>query len=128
MQLETEREQARHPHWFVAGARPATTWIFNIALAYSLFVAPFLQWCIGMVAWAAGSESIPAYVNLPQLDWDQLLAVIGGAGGLYGFRSWEKRRGTARENLSHPSPQPPPKVIWPTAPTQPPPRQLHPAG
>ena len=115
MQLQIAQAQAQHPSWFVAGARPAFDWILNAGVAYGLILAPFVNWAVGLIAWAFGVQSIPGFVHLPALDW----AVIASAGGLrvgsYGWRAWEKRAGVARENMSAPAPAASQTGLWPNS-------------
>lgn len=91
-QIETNREEAKHPSLFVAGARPMIMWICAISMAYHFILQPFLMFGV-LVAGITLPE------NPPELDMGQLMPVLLGILGLGGMRSWEKINGCARENL-----------------------------
>jgi len=97
--IGVEKERARSPSLFVAGARPFGEWVLNAGLAYGIVLAPLLNWCVAMGAWIAGVESIPAQAFAPEMDWSQIAAMGGARGVTAGWRSWEKRGGVARENM-----------------------------
>lgn len=82
-QIEVNKEQAKHPSMFVAGARPAAMWICNAGLAYSCVIYPVAD------IWLA----------MPELNTDLLLYILGGTLGLGGFRMGEKVFGVSRENM-----------------------------
>lgn len=90
-QVEVNKEQAKHPSLFVAGARPAIMWICAFALAYHFIILPFATFVI-----AVAGIPVP---SLPSFDMDSLMTVLLGLLGLGGMRSWEKTRGVARNNL-----------------------------
>ena len=82
-QIEVNKEQAKHPSMFVAGARPAAMWICNLGLAYSCVIYPVAD----------------IWLDMPELNTDLLLYILGGTLGLGGFRMGEKMFGVSRENM-----------------------------
>lgn len=83
-QIETNKEQAKHPSIFVAGARPATMWICNFGLLYAIIIYPILD----------------IWMEMPALDSALLMTTLGGLLGLGTMRTVEKRSGVSRENLN----------------------------
>ena len=83
-QIEVNNTQAKHPHWFVAGARPAIMWICAVALAYNTVVHPIMD----------------IWLVMPTVDTTLLFPVLMGLLGLGTMRSYEKAKGVARENMS----------------------------
>ena len=82
-QIETNKEAAKHPSMFVAGARPGTMWICNLGLLYAVFIGPILD------IWYA----------VPEIDTATLLTILGGLLGFGTMRMGEKINGVARENM-----------------------------
>ena len=83
-------EQAKHPRLFVAGARPALMWICALGLLTNFFIMPMAEWATAI--WSPGIE-------LPSLQTEELMSLVLALLGLGGFRSFEKSKGVARENL-----------------------------
>jgi hypothetical protein len=82
-QIDANKEAAKHPSMFVAGARPATLWICNAGLAYAIVLSPILD----------------IWFTVPEVDLSILLTLLGGLLGLSGMRMGEKINGVARENM-----------------------------
>lgn len=87
-QLEINKQEAAHSSVFVAGWRPFIGWCCGLGVLYSFFLRPVLTW--GLLVIDAG---LPA---LPELDGEELAAMISGLLGLGGMRTWEKAKGVAR--------------------------------
>ena len=89
-QAQANIEQAKHPSLFVAGARPAIMWICALGLLTNFFIMPMAEWATAI--WSPGIE-------LPALQTEELMSLVLALLGLGGFRSFEKSKGVARENL-----------------------------
>jgi hypothetical protein len=89
-QAQANIEQAKHPSLFVAGARPAIMWICALGLLTNFFIMPIAEWAVAI--WSPSIE-------LPSLQTEELMSLVLALLGLGGFRSFEKSRGVARENL-----------------------------
>ncbi len=89
-QAQANIEQAKHPSLFVAGARPAIMWICALGLLTNFFIMPMAEWATAI--WSPGIE-------LPSLQTEELMSLVLALLGLGGFRSFEKSKGVARENL-----------------------------
>jgi len=96
-QIDVNREQAKHASVFVAGARPALLWTGVGALTYQFMVYPLLTW-----AWALlqAADWVPRDMGPPpMLDIEALMVLMTGVLGLGGYRTFEKVKGRARDNL-----------------------------
>lgn len=82
-QVEVNKEAAKHPSIFVAGARPATLWICNVGLGYSIIVYPVMD----------------VWLDMPALDTGMLVTMLGGLLGFGGMRMTEKIKGVSRSNM-----------------------------
>ena len=89
-QIETNKEQAKHPSLFVAGARPAIMWICALGLFTQFFLLPIAEWATAI--WMPG-------VDLPKLNAEGLMTLTLSLLGLGGMRSFEKSKNVARENM-----------------------------
>lgn len=74
-------ELAKHPNIFVSGARPAGIWLLNGAIAVTLLTALWME-----VQGGGATEFIK----------DILKHLLQGLGFLFGVRSFDKLKGTAR--------------------------------
>ena len=89
-QIETNKEQAKHPSLFVAGARPAIMCICALGLFTQFFLLPIAEWATAI--WMPG-------VDLPKLNTEGLMTLTLSLLGLGGMRSFEKSKNVARENM-----------------------------
>ena len=89
-QIETNKEQAKHPSLFVAWARPAIMWICALGLFTQFFLLPIAEWATAI--WMPG-------VDLPKLNTEGLMTLTLSLLGLGGMRSFEKSKNVARENM-----------------------------
>ena len=89
-QIETNKEQAKYPSLFVAGARPAIMWICALGLFTQFFLLPISEWATAI--WMPG-------VDLPKLNTEGLMTLTLSLLGLGGMRSFEKSKKVARENM-----------------------------
>ena len=89
-QIETNRAQAQHPSIFVAGGRPFIMWICGFAMAYHFIFYPLF------------GAAVQEYAGYPlvDLDWHELWMPLAGLLGLGTLRTYEKKQGTARENMA----------------------------
>lgn len=90
-QLEINKQEAQHSSVFVAGWRPAIGWICGAALAWNFILQPMVEWGVLL----SGGE-----LRAPQLEMFELTSVLMGMLGLGGLRTYEKRLGVSRENMS----------------------------
>ena len=89
-QIDVNKEQAKHPSIFVAGARPAIMWICAFGLGWQFVFQPVAAWII-MVS---GSEMM-----LPIFETEGLMPLTLSLLGLGGMRSFEKFKGIQRNNM-----------------------------
>ena len=90
-QIDVNKEQAKHPSLFVAGARPSIMWICAFALGWQFIFAPIISW--GLVIWYP-------VVTLPSLQTAELTSLVMALLGLGGMRSFEKSKGVQRNNMN----------------------------
>ena len=87
-QLEINKVEAAHRSVFVAGWRPFIGWCCGLGVLYSFFLRPILTWVLLVI-----DAGLPV---LPELDGEELAAMISGLLGLGGLRTWEKTRRVTR--------------------------------
>ena len=83
-QIEINKEEAKNPNLFVAGARPFILWVCGIAVAYHFILSPFLFSILGMF----GID-----YKIPQIDVGVLFNLMMSMLGLAGLRTYEKLKG-----------------------------------
>ena len=88
-QIKVNAVEAANPNVFVSGWRPFIGWVCGAAFAYKFIGLPVFA-SVALI-WI---PDFPMH-KLPELDWTELLAVLGGMLGLGGMRSWEKSKGVA---------------------------------
>lgn len=86
-QTDINKEEAKHPNWFVSGWRPFIGWTCGVALAFHYVVSPFLVWLL---------SAFDITSSVPKLDMAALMTLLFGMLGLGGYRSYEKKQGIAR--------------------------------
>ena len=91
-QIETNREQARHPSIFVAGSRPCIMWICAFGLAWQFIVQPVLVWYMALTG---------NMTPLPMIPVEGLFTLTASLLGLGSMRSFEKRTDIHRNNMKH---------------------------
>lgn len=84
-QIEVNRQEAEHPHVFVAGWRPMCGWVCAFALAYSFILSPFLDYALVLYD--------PDLIPPPKLQLEHLMTVLMGMLGLGGYRTFERVQG-----------------------------------
>jgi len=89
--LKINEVEAAHPSIFVAGARPFIMWVCGITFAYHYLVYPIIM---AIAAFKGFDTSV-----LPKFELQDLMYVMGSMLGIGGFRSYEKLRGVARDNM-----------------------------
>lgn len=85
-ELQISIEQAKSASIWVAGARPAITWVCACALFYQFLLRPLLPWMMAVT----GHPVLP----MPSLDenlWELTATTIG----MSGWRSFDKKNGRA---------------------------------
>lgn len=86
LQLQTNKQEARHGSWLVAGWRPAAGWVCVTGLFYQYVLYPLLIWI-----WAfAGIEGAPP----PSLNMQVMMTLLFGMLGIGAQRSYDKLKGT----------------------------------
>lgn len=91
LQIEVNREEAKHPSMFVAGARPGAMWICNAGLAYNFVLYPLITYATAI--WA------PDVQPPPTMNITELMALLAGTLGLSGWRSFDHMNGTSKDSL-----------------------------
>ena len=89
-QIDVNKEQAKHPSLFVAGARPSIMWICAFGLGWQFVFQPVCVWA--MAIWT------PA-LTIPIIPTEGLMTLPLSLLGLGGMRSFEKTKGIQRNNL-----------------------------
>jgi hypothetical protein len=87
IQVEVNKEEAKHRSSFVAGWRPFIGWTCGLALAYHFILQPILT----LVLTISGIT-----VDLPEFDMSSLMTVLMGMLGLGGLRTYEKVKDKTR--------------------------------
>ena len=87
IQVEVNKEEAKHRSSFVAGWRPFIGWTCGLALAYHFILQPILTLVLTI-------SSIT--VDLPEFDMSSLMTVLMGMLGLGGLRTYEKVKDKTR--------------------------------
>ena len=90
MQMEINKIEANHPSLFVSGWRPFIGWICGAGFGYAFLIQPLVNGFIGML----GYEQ-----TFPSLDTGTLVSIVVPMLGLAGYRSYEKVKGLAKDNL-----------------------------
>ena len=91
-QIEVNKEQAKHPSLFVAGARPSIMWICAFGLAWQFVFLPIATWNIAFTG---------QLVPLPNIETEGLMSLTLALLGLGGMRTFEKKNNTHRNNMKH---------------------------
>ena len=91
-QIDVNKEQAKHPSIFIAGARPSIMWICAFGLGGQFVFLPIAAWYI-----AVTGQAIP----LPEIETEGLMSLTLALLGLGGMRTFEKKNGTHRNNMKH---------------------------
>lgn len=96
-QIDVNKEEAKHPSVFVAGARPAVLWVGVIAMLYQFLLYPLFVW-IWFIAQAKGW--VPQELSPPPiLDTEALWVIMSGILGIAGFRTVDKIKGVSTGNV-----------------------------
>lgn len=89
-QVKTNQEEAKNPHWFVAGARPFIVWIGGLGLAYDILLKPILNGFLLVFGLP------PVFTGV---DVNLLQTLVGGILGLGLARSYDKKNGADTKNF-----------------------------
>ena len=89
-QIDVNKEQAKHPSIFVAGARPAIMWICAFGLGWQFVFQPITVWLFAVL----GSDLV-----LPVLETEGLMPLTLSLLGLGSMRTFEKHKGIQRNNM-----------------------------
>jgi hypothetical protein len=87
IQVEVNKEEAKHRSSFVAGWRPFIGWTCGFALAYHFILQPMLTLVLNISG---------ITVDLPEFDMSSLMTVLMGMLGLGGLRTYEKVKDKTR--------------------------------
>jgi len=91
-QIEINKESAKHPSLFVAGARPSIMWICAFGLGWQFVFLPCAIWYMTITGQP---------VVLPDIETEGLMSLTLALLGLGGMRTFEKKNGTHRNNMKH---------------------------
>ena len=91
-QIDVNKEQAKHPSIFIAGARPSIMWICAFGLGWQFVFLPVAIWYMTITGQA---------VVLPDIETEGLMSLTLALLGLGGMRTFEKRNNTHRNNMKH---------------------------
>lgn len=83
-QLDINKTEAANASLFVAGWRPFIGWVCGAAFAYKFIVAPFLVMLL---------DAFGVNVDLPLLEFAEVLPILLGMLGLGAMRTVEKVKG-----------------------------------
>ena len=89
LQMEVNKEEAKHSSKFVSGWRPAVGWVCAASLAYSVIGYTFLNWVLAMTQYHTGVTIQP----LPPPDTAITMEILAGMLGFGGLRTYEKLKG-----------------------------------
>ena len=92
-QIEVNKTEAKHGSIFVAGWRPAVGWVCASALAWNFILQPLISWVAFLCSVDIGEA--------PKLDTGELMTVLLGMLGLSGMRTYEKKAGVARREVTN---------------------------
>ena len=91
-QIEINKESAKHPSLFVAGARPSIMWICAFGLGWQFVFLPCAIWYMTITGQP---------IVLPDIETEGLMSLTLALLGLGGMRTFEKKNGTHRNNMKH---------------------------
>jgi len=92
-QLEINKADAQSNDAFQRRWRPAAGWVCVLGLGYTFLFQPLFPWLVKVIALALGSTApIP---DLPEIEIDYLLSLLGALLGLGSLRSFERVKGRA---------------------------------
>ena len=91
-QIDVNKEQAKHPSIFVAGARPSIMWICAFGLGWQFVFQPIAVWYMALTA---------SPIVLPIIPTEGFLSLTLALLGLGGMRTFEKKNNTHRNNMKH---------------------------
>ena len=83
-QIEVNKVEAAHRSVWVAGWRPSVGWNCSVCLFYSVVGWQMIAWAVAV--WA------PAVTPPPQVDVEQLIALLMGLLGFGAYRTFEKAK------------------------------------
>ena len=90
LQAQANVESAKHASIFVSGARPFLLWGTGFGLLWGTLFGPIASWACAI--WAPE-------VVLPAIETEQLTTLVMALLGLGGMRSYDKAKGTGRNNM-----------------------------
>ena len=91
-QIEVNKEQAKHPSIFIAGARPSIMWICAFGMGWQFVFLPCAIWYMTIT----GQPLV-----VPDIETEGLMSLTLALLGLGGMRTFEKKNGTHRNNMKH---------------------------
>ena len=90
-QVEINKVEAASDSLFVSGWRPFIGWVAGGGVAWTFVLSPFVEFISRLLGW----EGV-----MPELDANQLMALITAMLGVAGYRTYEKVQGVARDTLN----------------------------
>ena len=83
-QIDVNKEQAKHPSLFVAGARPSIMWICAFGLGWQFVFLPVAAWYMALTG-----QPIP----LPDIETEGWLSLLKLDDVIY-YEKWEEKQNT----------------------------------
>lgn len=101
IQAMTTLQEAEHPSRLVAGWRPALGWVCAAGLAWEFVLRQLIGAAMIIASYWVGEPAklVSAAADLPQLNAEPLMALVAILLGVAGYRTLEKTKGVARNNL-----------------------------
>ena len=90
-QVEINKVEAASDSLFVSGWRPFIGWVAGGGVAWTFVLSPFVEFISRLLGWKG---------VMPELDANQLMALITAMLGVAGYRTYEKVQGVARDTLN----------------------------
>lgn len=92
-QIDINKADAQSSDAFQRRWRPAAGWVCVAGLTYTFIFQPLFPWLIKVLVLLTGSSMVVP--DLPPIDIDYLLGLLGALLGLGGLRSIERVKGRA---------------------------------
>lgn len=91
-EMDERIAQAQHPSIFVAGGRPFVIWVAGVAIGFNAIG-------VGVMNWAGSMWGGPDFIPLTEIEWENMMMLVGLAGGASWVRHMDKAKGVARSSL-----------------------------
>ncbi len=84
-QLDINKIEAASPNLFVSGGRPFMIWVCGVAFSWQYVIMPITVFILNIYG--------HPITDLPQLDMNSMMPILGGLLGLGAMRSYERVKG-----------------------------------